>query len=86
MAETTTDLPERARLYEQLGDLAFYGRENALARGDAALAGVAFGMNYLRQAALSTYGNQQGQAEWDRWREDVAKDAKAFADAGMQPE
>ncbi len=47
----------------------------------AALAGVAYGMNYLRHAALKTYGNEQGQAEWDRWRDDVAKDAKAFADA-----
>ena len=47
----------------------------------AALAGVALGMDYLRQAALKTYGNEQGQAEWDRWRDDVAKDAKAFADA-----
>ena len=37
-------------------------------------------MNYLRRAALETYGNEQGQAGWDRWREDVAKDAKAFAD------
>jgi hypothetical protein len=47
----------------------------------AALVGVATGMFYLRGAALHTYGNEKSQADWDRWREDVAKDAKAFADA-----
>ena len=47
----------------------------------ASLAGVAIGMNYLRSSALRAYGSAQGQAEWDRWRTDVAKEVKAFSDA-----
>lgn len=47
----------------------------------ASLAGVAIGMNFLRNSALSAYGSEQGQAEWDRWRTDVAKEVKAFSDA-----
>lgn len=46
-----------------------------------ALAGVATGMFYLRGAALTAYGNEKGQEEWDRWRQEVAQDAKAFAEA-----
>jgi hypothetical protein len=45
------------------------------------LAGVGLGMFLLRSSAIAAYGNEQGQAEWDRWRSDVAKDAQAFADA-----
>jgi hypothetical protein len=47
----------------------------------ASLVGVAAGMYYLRTAALAAYANEKGQAEWDRWRDDVAKEAKAFEDA-----
>lgn len=53
----------------------------------AALVGIAAGMFYLRGAALHAYGNEKSQADWDRWRGDVAKDAKAFVDAekGAKP-
>lgn len=47
----------------------------------ASLVGVAIGMSYLRKAALAAYGNEKGQADWDRWRADVGKEAKAFEEA-----
>lgn len=47
----------------------------------AALIGVYVGMRQLRSAALIAYGSEKSQAEWDKWRQDVAEQEKAFIDA-----
>jgi hypothetical protein len=44
----------------------------------ASLVGVVIGMNHLRDAALRSYGTERSQADWEKWRADIAEESKAF--------